>query len=241
MNLEGISCDTLDVRLDQLNEDDCARLNELNVRGLFFGWESGNDRLLKLMRKRLTTELILTKVKMLSKFENLTFWGSGIILLPTETMEETLKTIRFSNRLRSYLPNSTISIFRFMPLPQTDLTRLAIKEGFRLPNDPKGWRIIDPLTRYYESTWIPWMNSELDNTFKYVQEHSRSGIMHYRRSKRLFKDFVLNLIAKSMQKRFESLNFNFLIEPKIYEVLLNFRNLFFKTDYKYLRTEILEK
>ena len=240
MKSEGISCDTVDIRLDQLTEKDCVKLSDLNVRGIFFGWESGSDRLLKLMRKGLTTELILNKVKMLSKFKNIPFWGSSIILLPTETLEETLQTIKFSNILRELLPNSTISVFRFMPLPQTDLTNIAIEQGFSLPSNPKEWKKIDPITRYYEASWIPWMDEKCDKIFRYVQEYSRNGIMSYAEGQSLVRAAIKNTIAKSMEKRFELLNFNLLIEPKIYEVLLKIYNLIHNTDYKMLKTDILD-
>ena len=239
MHEKGIYCHTFDVRLNQLEEEDCAKLNELNTRGIFFGWESGCDRLLKLIRKGFNTEYILKKAEMLRKFKNLRFWGSGIMLLPTETLEETRQTIAFSCRLRKLLPNSTIGLFRFMCLPGTDLTGTAVSEGFVLPSGPEGWRVIDPMSSDYSAPWVKWMTEELDKKVRYVQEYSRSGIMNYINNKNILEKSVKNWLAGSMNKRCASLDFSFLFEPALYNMALKTYNVLLGRDYQMLGTEIL--
>jgi len=209
-----INCDTLDVRLDQLSEEDLLFFSEHKVKGIFFGWESGNDRLLKLIKKRIDTDLILNKVSMIARY-NIPSWGSGIMLLPTETFEETLNTIRFSVKLRKILKNSTISVFRFMPLPQTDLTEVAKENGWREPDDQKDWIKIDPIEKEYKVEWIPWITDELDVKFRYVQELSRMGIANYYANKGILSVFH-RVISVLINKRFDKLFFRFMFEVKVY-------------------------
>jgi len=107
----------MDIRLDQILSEDLKEFRALGVKGIFFGWESGNDRLLKLIGKRLTAESIMDKVRLLSSYKEITYWASGIMLIPTETFEETRNTIDFAAGIRRSLPGSVVSLFRFMRFP----------------------------------------------------------------------------------------------------------------------------
>jgi radical SAM superfamily enzyme YgiQ (UPF0313 family) len=63
----GVSVNTLDVRLNQLNEEILAQFRDYGVQGVFFGYESGNDRILTLINKGIDVEHIRKKVCLLKK------------------------------------------------------------------------------------------------------------------------------------------------------------------------------
>lgn len=201
-----INCDTIDVRLDQLEEDDLKFFNKFKLGGLLFGWESGNNRLLKLMRKNITTDDILYKAELLAQY-HVPCWGSGIMLLPTEQHHETLNTINFSIQLRNILKRSIIGLVRYMPLPQTDLTALAIKEGFQKPENQKDWRKIDPLDRSYRVEWLPWINDDYDYQFKWIQEMSRTLLSVIYPSSKL-KWIIHNLFSRFINKSMSRMKFS---------------------------------
>jgi len=159
-------------------------------------------------------------------------------LLPTESFEETMNTIRFSIKLRKMLKNSTISVFRFMPLPKTDLTSLAISEGFKLPSSQEDWKKIDPLEPYYKVEWIPWYTEEIDLKFKYAQELSRHNISIYIRDGVLGK--VKNFFADRINKRTTNLNFQKLWEKRLYEFLLKLYSLLARKKIRTIKTRILD-
>ena len=234
---EGLQCATLDVRLDQLEEEDLQFFKANNVSGLFFGWESGNDRLLRLMRKKISIDQIREKAELIERHEIIS-WGSGIILLPTESFEEVMNTIRFSIELRKMLKGSTIGVFRFIPLPKTDLTHLAISEGFKLPSSQEDWKRIDPLEPFYKVEWIPWYTKEMDLKFRYVQELSRHNISLYIRDGTLSK--VKNFFAERINKRVTHLSFQNLWEKKVYEFLLRCYSLFTSKKIRPIKTKILD-
>jgi radical SAM superfamily enzyme YgiQ (UPF0313 family) len=126
----GITVDTLDLRLNQLDENMLRGFKDHGVQGLFFGFESGNDRILTLMKKGIDIAHIKRKVKLINQF-GVTAWASGIIGVPTETRQEVYKTIDLAMWLRDNLPEgSTASTYRYMPLPKTELLTLAVQEGF---------------------------------------------------------------------------------------------------------------
>jgi anaerobic magnesium-protoporphyrin IX monomethyl ester cyclase len=234
----GISCDTLDVRLDQIVEEDLAYFKEYKVRGIFFGWESGNDRLLALMGKRVTTAAILEKASAIARYD-LPCWGSGMMLLPTETEEETRQTIDFSIKLREILPGSTIGLFRFMPLPGTELTALAQTQGFIQPQNQKDWKIIDPLENYYQAGWIPWMTLIKDRNLRYIQELSRQQITQFSKRQHGISRQLQNIFAGYMKKRFNTMDFNLLWEPPVYNTLRAMHGVFTGRPYQAPETRIL--
>jgi len=233
----GVQCATLDVRLDQLEEEDLHFFKVNHVVGLFFGWESGNDRLLKLMRKQLSIDQIREKAELIQRHD-ITSWGSGIILLPTESFEETMNTVRFSIELRKRLKGSTIGVFRFIPLPKTDLTHLAISEGFKLPSSQEDWKIIDPLEPFYKVDWIPWYTQEMDLKFRYVQEFSRHNISVYIRDG--IRGRVKNYFTDRINKRMIRLDFQNLWEKKVYEILLKLYALITRKNIRPIKTKILD-
>lgn len=235
-----INCDTLDVRLDQLTVEDLDYFKEYKVRGIFFGWESGNDRLLALMGKRLTTEIILEKANLIAKY-GIPCWGSGMLLLPTETEEETRKTIDFSVVLRKILKGSTIGLIRYMPLPGTALTKLAIQHGFVMPKRQQDWKIVDPLENSYQTNWIPWLNQKLDRKIRYVQECSRNEMSQFKRKGNIIKRMAQNTFAAFLERRFKSLNFNLFLEPELYKLLRKLDTLLSHRRYEPLETKILNR
>ena len=235
----GIRCETLDIRFNQIDEEALKHFNEYETTGIFLGWESGNDRILKLMRKGITTEYILKKAKLFEKFPEISVWASGIILVPTETREETMNTLFFSMKLRDIFPKSTVSIFRFMPLPKTDLTFLAAENGFEIPQKPEDWRVIDPLTSYYKVTWLNWFTKQDDWDFRMAQELSRNSMLDMIKGKKFGKT-VKNFFVKRMRKRVNSLNFKFPIDMKVFKILLELYNYLRFGKKRFLVTQIVK-
>lgn len=196
----GMTIDTIDVRLNQLNNRLLKKFSDYGVNGIFFGYESGNDRVLKIMNKKLTVDLIKEKVKLISSY-GITAWASGIIGVPSETREEVYNTIDFSMWLRNVLPEgSTVSVFRYMPLPGTKLLELAVREGFVYPTNAEDWRKIDPLSPYYKMEWLKWVTDRDERYFATVQELSRNRMLNYI-SKKTTKSVVVATVNNFFVRR----------------------------------------
>ena len=156
----GIIVDYINIRIDQLRDDLIEAFNRFEVHSLFFGYESGQAGLLQLMNKKITPERILDRVRVLKRFPQISLAGSGILGLPTETEGEVSEDIAFALKLHRLIPNGVISLFRFMPLPATRLTDLALRNGFRLPQRSEDWKVIDPQYHGYQMDWLPWMTPQ---------------------------------------------------------------------------------
>ena len=216
MSNMGIACDCLDVRLDQLQDSDLKFFQDHKVRGVFFGWESGSDRLLTLLGKKIKVESILAKCEEIARY-NIPCTGSGMMLVPTETMDETFRTIELANKLRAMLRNSSIGIMRFMPLPGTATTDMCVETGrYKPPQNPREWLAADPRESSYESPWIPWLDNKLRDKLRITQELTMSGLADYIDGSGIFNT-ARNLIAKSINYRLRKRNYFFLLEPAIYE------------------------
>lgn len=207
LSSKGISVDTVDIRLNQMDDDILKMFKYHNVTGIFFGYESANNRILKLINKGIDLNLIKEKTIKLNEY-NISVWASGIIGFPTETRDELYQTIDFSNWLRDNLPSgSVVSIYRYMPLPKTKLLELALQEGFIYPKTSIDWRKIDPIGPYYSmSEWIKWITPEDERYFALVQELSRNKMLNYISHKSTLVNYINNLFVFWVRKQIKMRN-----------------------------------
>jgi len=115
------------VRLDCLTEDVLRLMLKSGFsRRLAVGIESGTDRMLKIINKKLTTKVIEEKLKLMVKvgFRPI---GYFILGFPGETKEDIKETIRFAKRIKLYEAAFTC----YIPMPGTATFDYIVKhEGF---------------------------------------------------------------------------------------------------------------
>jgi radical SAM superfamily enzyme YgiQ (UPF0313 family) len=105
------------VRIDTLDEELLVLMEKAGFYSIAIGIESGSNRILKLMRKRLTTELIREKVDLIKRRTGMNITGFFMMGYPGETKEEVLETIEFAKSIRI----DKASFTHVMPLPGTEL------------------------------------------------------------------------------------------------------------------------
>lgn len=113
-----------EARVDCVDEELLHLMKEAGCRIISYGLESGNQRLLDLIDKNITLELVKKVIAMTQK-AGIDIRASFILGLPTETRKESLQTIKFARRLG-------ISQVRFAiatPFPGTKLWDIAQEEG----------------------------------------------------------------------------------------------------------------
>ncbi len=103
-------------RLDLINAEIVAALKDAGCSTIYFGIESGNDRILALMNKRLTKALIREKVSLVNS-SGISWLGFFIMGYPGETREEILETVDFMKEINP--PYAEINIFNPLPGTQT--------------------------------------------------------------------------------------------------------------------------
>ncbi|MBI5115653.1 B12-binding domain-containing radical SAM protein [Candidatus Poribacteria bacterium] len=145
-----------DIRIDLVDETLLQRLKEFGVFDLLIGVESGSDRILNLLGKKITCEDIKKAVKLLAKYD-LRVGYSAITGLPTEKPEELKKTIEMLLWIHKVHRNKTITVGPYLPYPGTALYEIALAEGFEPPGTTKGWGIMD---RWSPMLRLPWAKSD---------------------------------------------------------------------------------
>lgn len=105
------------VRLDTLDRELLKLMEKSGCYSLAVGIESGSQRILNLMKKNLTIELIREKVALIKNNTNLRLTGFFIIGYPGETVGEINQTIDFARDLELDRAN----FFNFSPFPGSEI------------------------------------------------------------------------------------------------------------------------
>ena len=103
------------VRIDLVDEELISKMKQAGCYYVALGIESGSDRVLKDMKKRLTVSRIKETVPMIHK-GGINTWGFFILGYPTETREDILKTIKLAKQLSLF----RASFHLFQPVPGTE-------------------------------------------------------------------------------------------------------------------------
>ncbi|MET8334342.1 B12-binding domain-containing radical SAM protein [Streptosporangium canum] len=125
--------------LSRVDTVDQPLLNTMAASGCIeikYGMESGSERLLKAMRKNTTQAKIRAAVEMTAKagIQAKVFIIHGF---PGENTETTRETIGLLRELRPTL--GRVSLFRFVPLPGTEVYANALLHGIHGTHQQPGW------------------------------------------------------------------------------------------------------
>jgi len=109
------------------NEDMVRRMAEVGLKGYFIGFESGNDRVLKFLRKGTTRAKNLAAARVCRKY-GVKIWANYMLGLPTETKDEVMDTI---SMLKEIDPDWYSPAF-YTPHPGSDLYDYCIEHDLSL-------------------------------------------------------------------------------------------------------------
>lgn len=133
--LLGETTFTCMARVNTLDEEVCSLLRDLGVTSLNFGFESGNQRILNMLKGGVAVE-DNKKAIQLARESGFQVYGSLILGSPTETIEEMRDTINFIDYAKE---NGVDSLWAFVmtPFPGTEMWEIAKKRG--KVSDDMGW------------------------------------------------------------------------------------------------------
>ena len=112
-------------RIDSLDEDFVKTLSRNNCRGLYIGLESGSQRVLDLMKKEITVDLIRERVPMIHK-HGIPIMASWVYGIPGETDEERMMTWKLDQELGCPINNRNV----FAGLPVSPLYNQMLQTGY---------------------------------------------------------------------------------------------------------------
>ena len=139
------------IRVDLVDEELFKKMREAGCKIVSFGIESGVQRILDFISKKVTLKQIEKAVR-LAKKADLESRGSFIIGLPTETRWDSIKTILFSLKL----PLSQAKFGLATPYPGTKLWEIALKEG-QVKDKGENWDRFSQMAAYtkFSPSYIP--------------------------------------------------------------------------------------
>ncbi|MBW1793472.1 MAG: cobalamin-dependent protein [Deltaproteobacteria bacterium] len=114
---------TCESRVDTVNEDMLKKMKEAGCWQISYGVETGSRRLLEVIHKDITLKQI-EKTFAATKRIGISIRAFFMLGIPTETRQESLKTISFAKKLDARWSQFTL----FTPFPGTELYDLAVKE-----------------------------------------------------------------------------------------------------------------
>jgi pyruvate-formate lyase-activating enzyme len=135
--------------MNQYRDDTWRRLRESGLHMMFFGAESGSDRVLQRMSKQLTTAEILECARRCAS-HGIVPEFSFVLGNPVDPEADVEETIEFLYRLKAVSPRSEVLLFLYTPVPQPGaLFEDATRQGFRFPERLEEWA---------EPAWVRFMS-----------------------------------------------------------------------------------
>jgi len=129
-------------RVDLFTDEVAKAMKSGGCHTVYFGIESGSQRILDFIGKRITPELSIAAVRKAKK-HGLNALGSFIIGFPDETREEVEKTIKFSRKVGVEYAQFTIAT----PYPGTRLWDYALSKNLILTFNWRKYTTLDPVMK----------------------------------------------------------------------------------------------
>jgi radical SAM superfamily enzyme YgiQ (UPF0313 family) len=117
------------------DEDLIANLRQAGLAALSIGFESGSDRVLRLLRKGTTVAQNLAAAEVCHR-HRIRIFGNYMLGLPSETPEEMMATARLVRAVGAAVSNVSV----YAPSPGTDLYESCRRGGLLLSDEPSAYR-----------------------------------------------------------------------------------------------------
>jgi radical SAM superfamily enzyme YgiQ (UPF0313 family) len=139
------------------HEDMIKRMAEAGLEGLFLGFESGNDRVLRFIRKGTTVAKNLEAARVCRKY-GIRIWANYMLGLPTETEEEIRETIAMMKEID---PDYYSPAF-YTPYPGNDLYDYCVEHDLSLIKDHDSYsrNPTEPKIKGHDPEFLRWALKE---------------------------------------------------------------------------------
>ncbi len=137
----------------QMEDQTLRDLQQQGIVSIFFGVESGSPRILQLINKQITKEMVIElnrKLQDLGIKPHYSFMAG----FPTETKDDFAQTLALIDRLKSDNPRAVIwKLNSYTPYPGTPLYEVALREGFVAPATFEDWSRVHFYTGNYAAPY----------------------------------------------------------------------------------------
>jgi radical SAM superfamily enzyme YgiQ (UPF0313 family) len=155
--------------MDKFKDESLSLIREAGCKIIFFGAESGNDKVLHQLDKggTQTGEQILRFAERLKKFDIIPEY-SFVLGTPAPTPEEVMEQIEFDinfiKKIKAINPKTEIVLYTYSPVPTegSELFNEVLASGFSYPKNLEDW--ISPQWEKFDmrkNPLTPWLTSEM--------------------------------------------------------------------------------
>ena len=160
--------------IDKYSDDTLRLMRKSGCRMIFFGAESGNDKILAQMDKggKQTAEQIKTFASRMKRFDIIPEY-SFVLGMPAESSEAVLEQINsdieFIKTIKRVNPDTEIIIYVYSPVPTegSELYRRITEAGFKFPEKLEDW--LNPQWQAFDlrkNPLTPWLEAAMVDKIK---------------------------------------------------------------------------
>jgi anaerobic magnesium-protoporphyrin IX monomethyl ester cyclase len=185
-------------------EDEIIKdLKSIGLEKVFFGVESGSQRILDMVNKQMKTEDVLLALKKITKYGILgdfTFING----FPNESKSDVFKSLELRNNIKKISPKSSIRFFVYTPLPGTEIMDVCIQLGYEKPKKIADWQSYE-----YHSFKAPWLSRSYQYFINSISWAALFSEIDPNLGGNIFSKSVFKFLAKDAEFRFRHKTFGF--------------------------------
>jgi radical SAM superfamily enzyme YgiQ (UPF0313 family) len=127
-----------ELRVDRLNYSLAKEAKEHGCSQMYFGAESGSQKILNILNKNISIKDIIKSAKITKKLDIKADY-SWMIGIPSETKKDIKETLTLIKKTKEINPDCEFSVKILFPYPNTPIYDHAIKMGFTPPSNLLEW------------------------------------------------------------------------------------------------------
>jgi len=178
-------------------EDELAKeLKEIGLERVYFGVESGSQRILNMINKQMKVEDVLLALKKIDKhgiLGDFTFING----FPNEKVADVFRSLGLRNRIKEISPKSSVRFFVFTPLPGTEMLETCVDFGYKKPEKIAEWQSYE-----YHSFSAPWLSRGYRSFVNSISWAAQFCEIDPKSGGNALSKFILNFLAKDAEFRF---------------------------------------
>ena len=170
----GLRVFSVDIKINNITQDDIQVMAGCGTESVFFGTESLNPRLIRLIEKHQTKEQVIETIARFSQHApDIAVQTEILMALPFEHMHELRQDIRDALDLYRYNKHLSVYFGVLFPLPQTKMMEYANRNGFH-PRSLEDYAGIDVNTAWSIcDRWTPFkLSQSAQNKLHLTQKYS---------------------------------------------------------------------
>jgi radical SAM superfamily enzyme YgiQ (UPF0313 family) len=196
-------------QIDRLSGEELKILARSGLRRVFFGLESGSEKVMRSVNKRLDLE---TAYRTAARFREVGIQPSFNLIFgfPAEEEEDLRETLEVVGRIGRANPDAAFFTNIFSPYPGSPIWPLAVQKGVQEPQTLEEWAEFFPKIQV-----LPWLSGAKHARIQRLREFIRLGygnghmVVHRPRG---FRRFLLGLIQWVARLRLRSMAIHFPVE-----------------------------